>query len=88
MTAEISLCIQLYDEPPEMEREFGSCDGFDEDCIQPETVESSLEPYMILAKLRFDMTFSRQRGNLPNCHLVIVRSCVGIWNGNCKCGAL
>lgn len=88
MTAENSLCIQLCDELPEMEREFGSCDGFDEDCIQPNTVESSLEPYMILAKLRFDMTFSRQRGSLPNCHLVIVRSKGGIWNGNRKWGAL
>lgn len=72
MTTESSLCIQLCGEPVETESEFERCDGFCEDCIQPETVESSLEPYMILAKLRFDITFSRKRGNLPNCHLVIV----------------
>jgi len=72
MTTKSSLCIQLYGELPDKEGEFGSCDGFQQHCIQTETVASWLEPNIILAKLRFDITFSRQRGNLP---IAICRLC-------------
>jgi hypothetical protein len=53
-------CIHFGEEPPASEKEPGNCDRCDEEYIQPEVVESSLEPYIILAKLTFDIAFSRQ----------------------------
>ena len=49
-----------------MLREAEVRDNDGEDCIQPDTVESSLEPYIILAKLRLDIALSPQRITLLN----------------------
>lgn len=57
-TAEKSFRIQIGDEGA-VKAENG--DREDGECIQAETAASSLEPYMILAKLRFDIVLSRQK---------------------------
>jgi hypothetical protein len=73
VTAERNLWNQLWENPASTERELGNCDCWDGEYIQTDVEETSLEPYIILAKLRFDITFSRHRAEADPCHSVILR---------------
>lgn len=61
VTAKRIFWTQFRDAAPTVAREAELCDTDREDRDHPVTVESSLEPYIILAKLRLDIELSQQR---------------------------
>ena len=67
------LLIHVSEEECAAWREFGSCDRIEAECIQADVPGSSLLPYMILARLRFDIAHSWCSCRLHNCHSKILR---------------
>jgi hypothetical protein len=52
---------------------FGSCIPLERGCIESGTAACSLLPYIILARLRLDITLSGAGPKARNCHFVILR---------------